>query len=104
MPVSLKLEHVIEEVLAQYPKSQRRALKKLAGVKLSASEAHAVWPRLLEHKWFLSERLGHDVGMRVAAVDYFENIEPPRPTRLIHTESDTLPPRLPMMMRLGERP
>ena len=28
-----------------------------------------------EHKWFLSERLGRDVGARVAAVDYLENVQ-----------------------------
>lgn len=104
MARSLKSEHVLEEALAQYPKSQRRALRKLAGVKLSAAEAQAVWPRLLEHKWLLGERLGRDVGLRVAAVDYFENIQPPRPRVSIWTERDALPPRLPMMLRLGERP
>jgi hypothetical protein len=70
MPISFKLEHVIEEVLSEYPKDQQRMLRKLAGVKLSQAEAGRAWPRVLEHKWFLSERLGRDVGLRVAAVDY----------------------------------
>jgi hypothetical protein len=44
-------------------------------VTLGIVEARALWPRILEHKWFLSERLGRDVGLRVAAIDYLENIE-----------------------------
>ena len=36
------------------------------------------------HKWILSERLGRDVGLRVAALDYFENVHPRKPqTRLV---------------------
>ena len=91
-----------EGVSAKRPESQKRALRKLAGVKLSASEADVAWPRVLDHKWFLSERLGRDVGLRVAAVDYFENIQPPR--RLVSVRGGWgLPPRLPMMMPFGER-
>lgn len=104
MTVSLKLEHVIEEVISEDPKSQQRALRKLAGVKLSTQEAGDAWPRIIEHKWYLGERLGRDVGLRVAAIDYFENVRPPRPRVSSWTESDALPPRLPMMMGLGERP
>ena len=101
MPIPFKLEHVIERVLSGPARSPRRRLKRLAGVRLSAGEASAAWPRILEHKWYLSERLGRDVGMRVAAVDFFQNIEPPRVrVRLRH---DSLPPRLPMMLPFGER-
>ena len=103
MPISFRLEHVIEEVLSEYPKDQQRLLKKLAGVKLSKTEARSAWPQLLEHKWFLSERLGRDVGLRVAAIDYFENVQPPRPSSFFHTGRDVAAPRLPMMLSLGER-
>ena len=103
MPISFRLEHVIEEVLPQHPQDQKRVLKKLAGVKLSATEARSAWSRVLEHKWFLSERLGRDVGLRVAAIDYFENVQPPRPSSFFHTERDVAVPRLPMMLSLGER-
>jgi hypothetical protein len=79
----------------------RRSLKKLAGVKLSASEASDVWPQVLEHKWYLGERLGRDVGLRVAAVDYFENIRRPRARTSLRAKGGGLPPRLPMMMPVG---
>jgi Domain of unknown function (DUF4032) len=103
MPISFRLEHVIEEVLSEHPRDQKHLLRKLAGVKLSETEASAVWPLVLEHKWFLSERLNRDVGLRVAAIDYFENIQPPRPPRSLNMMREMLPPRLPMMMSLTER-
>lgn len=79
----------------------RRSLKELAGVRLSASEACDVWPQVLEHKWYLGERLGRDVGMKVAAVDYFENVHRPRQRTRLRAKGGSLPPRLPMMMPLG---
>ena len=97
------LNYVIEKVLSAPPR-RGRALKELTGLRVSESQATAAWPRLLEHKWYLSERLGRDVGLRVAAVDYFENIERPAPpARRRLFEDDGLPPRLPMMLPFGER-
>lgn len=79
---------------------QQRALKKLARVKLSSAEARIAWPHIQEHKWYLSERLGRDVGMKVAAVDYFENVRPPH-TMSLRNGRNTLPPRLPFMQPLS---
>lgn len=80
-----------------------RALREWAGVKLSASEARAEWPRVLEHKWLVSERLGRDVGLRVAAVDYFENVRRTRTRASLRAKGGGLPPRLPMMMPFGHK-
>jgi hypothetical protein len=104
MPITSGPEQETAGAPARSPDGQWRSLRKLAGVKLSAFEAESVWPRILEHKWVLGERLGRDVGLRVAAVDYFENIEPPRTPVSIGTVRDGLPPRLPMMLSFGERP
>lgn len=82
--------------------SRSRSLRRLAGVELSEPEASAAWSRVLEHKWYLGERLGRDVGLRVAAVDYFENIEPPRVPASRRASAGGLPPRLPMMMPFGQ--
>ncbi len=76
MPIPFRLDQVIEQTLNENGGREQRALRRLAGVRLSQKAALVVWPRLLEHKWYLSERLGRDVGLRVAAVDYFENIRP----------------------------
>ncbi len=96
MPIPFKLDYVIERTLGQ--RSEQHVLRRLAGAKLSASEARAVWPRVLEHKWYMSERLSRDVGLRVAAIDYFENIQPHRAFRRVN---DALPQRLPMMQSLA---
>lgn len=99
MPLSFEGEESGAATVARDARRLRRSLKELAGVRLSASEARDVWPRVLEHKWYLGERLGRDVGLRVAAVDYFENVHRPRPR--LRAKSGGLPPRLPMMMPLG---
>jgi hypothetical protein len=103
MPLSLKLEHVIEEVISEHPVDQKRALKKLARVKLTESEARTVWPRVLEHKWYMSERLGRDVGLKVAAVDYLENIRPPHVSSSFRTVRDTIPGPLRFMRPLSSQ-
>ena len=79
--IPFKLDYVIERSLQEPPSEEQGVIKRLAGVKLSPVEARAEWPRVLEHKWFVSERLGRDIGLRVAAIDYFENVRLPRHTR-----------------------
>ena len=75
MPIPFKLDYVIERTLAEQAENRHgRALKALTGMKVSVAEARSLWPRILEHKWYTSERLGRDVGLRVAAIDYIENI------------------------------
>ena len=86
------------------PARRKRTLKELTGVKVTEAQAQKLWPRVLDHKWYLSERLGRDVGLKVAAVDYFENIERPLPrVRVPLFGGQELPPRLPMMLPFGER-
>ncbi len=55
-------------VAAEAPAPYRR-------IHLSASLIARFSREIEEHKWFLSERLGRDAGMRVAAVDYLRNIK-----------------------------
>ena len=81
MPIPFRLEYVIEQTLAEETRGEQRELRRLAGVRLDAAEARRLWPAVLEHKWYMSERLGRDVGMRVASIDYFENVRLPRPSR-----------------------
>jgi hypothetical protein len=74
MPIPFKLDYVIEKMLEKVPTSEQILLKGLAGLEFSRTEAFSMVSRIEEHKWYISERLGRDVGMRVAAVDYMENI------------------------------
>jgi hypothetical protein len=88
--IPFRLDYVIEESLRAGASEEQRALHKLAGVRLTPAEAAAEWTRVLEHKWFVSERLGRDIGLRVAAIDYFENVRLPRHTRTGATSSRAL--------------
>jgi transitional endoplasmic reticulum ATPase len=47
----------------------------LSGVKLDPDIALDVWPKILQHKWLLSEKVGRDVGFRTACIDFLENME-----------------------------
>ncbi|MBM4329068.1 MAG: DUF4032 domain-containing protein [Deltaproteobacteria bacterium] len=44
-----------------------------SGHRVDPEVAPELWQRILQHKWFLSEKLGRDVGMRVACIDLIEN-------------------------------
>src|ERR1044072_9698492 len=64
MPVSFESEKPAASVaVEQSARRLRRSLRQLAGVELSASEARAVWPSVLEHKWYLGERLRRGGGV-----------------------------------------
>lgn len=71
--MSFKLDHVNGRTLADDDVEQRN-LTSAVGERLSPAEAQEVWPQVLEHKWYLSERVGRDVGLKVAALDYFKNV------------------------------
>jgi hypothetical protein len=99
MPIPFNLDHVNERVHADAG-SEKQKIKQVAGMRLSSSEASEVWPQVLEHKWYMSERVGRDVGLKVAVADYFENV---RRVRKREQVRDTLPPTLPFMRPLGYR-
>jgi uncharacterized protein DUF4032 len=103
--IPFRLDYVIERTLqlanSANGRRERRMIIKLTGVRLPKANAREVWSSILEHKWYLGERLNRDVGLRAAAIDYLENIAPP-PT-VQRTRRDTLPPRLPMMRPLMAR-
>ncbi len=43
--------------------------------RLDSDLAEMLWPKVLQHKWFLSEKLERDVGLNVACLDLLENLE-----------------------------
>ncbi len=73
MPIPLRMEHVIDRLRAEAAGPATR-LRRLTGRRWSRREAGEAWPRILEHKWLLSERLGRDVGLWVAVADYLDNV------------------------------
>jgi SpoVK/Ycf46/Vps4 family AAA+-type ATPase len=47
----------------------------ISGVKFDTEIAADLWPKILQHKWLLSEKLGRDVGLRTACVDFVDNMD-----------------------------
>jgi hypothetical protein len=72
-----QLDSVVDEVLKNLPTEQQVFLKKYLNRDFPKKEAKHLWERILDHKWYVSERLKRDVGFRVAAVDYIENFYEP---------------------------
>ena len=98
--IPFRLDYVIEKTKDEGACEEQEVLKELAGVRLQPAEARAEWPRMLEHKWFMSERLGRGVGLRVAALDYFENVRLPRHTRTTYRPAASRLRRLAQTRRL----
>lgn len=48
---------------------------KISGAKFDPDIAVDLWPKIVQHKWLLSEKLGRDVGLRTACVDFVDNME-----------------------------
>ena len=47
----------------------------LTNLRFSEGEAKKHWAEIIIHKWMMSEKLERNVGVRVAALDYFKNVK-----------------------------
>jgi transitional endoplasmic reticulum ATPase len=47
----------------------------ISGTKFDLEIAADIWPKILQHKWLMSEKLGRDVGLRTACIDFLENMD-----------------------------
>ncbi len=75
-------DFIIENALEKKLTREQWLLRKFTGNRFAGHEATAVWDRIVDHKWYVSERLGRDIGLKVAAIDFVENIyEPPRKSK-----------------------
>jgi hypothetical protein len=99
MPVPFKSNYVAERARAD-DERERQKLKSATGMGLTPAAAQEVWPQVLEHKWYMSERLGRDVGLRAAALDYFKNVR-----RIAKRDElrEVSPPALPFRRPFGYR-
>jgi adenylate cyclase len=66
------------------------------GGKLASNLVAELWTHIQRHKWFLSEQLGRDVGIKVACLDYVENTDSMQ-TEMEEVERDHL------LKELGEQ-
>jgi hypothetical protein len=74
---SYKLDYTIEKVLESVPTREQSLLKEYLDQDFHKREAKHLWERIVDHKWYVSERLKRDIGFRVAAIDYVENFYEP---------------------------
>ncbi|MBV8553532.1 MAG: DUF4032 domain-containing protein [Acidobacteriaceae bacterium] len=72
IPFPFLSEETLESVARQQQETGRT--RNTGIVRIDPTEIDQYWSEIQNHKWFLSERLGRDVGTGVAALDYFENI------------------------------
>lgn len=65
------------EIIADIPGPEECVARifSYSGQKFEPDMAAEYWMKILQHKWLLSERLGRDVGFKVACVDFIENTE-----------------------------
>ena len=71
-PFPFWLEDTLESIAQRAQGVRNNGIARPIRLARQAMEAHRM--EIAEHKWFLSERLGRDVGNQVAALDYAENI------------------------------
>lgn len=72
-----KLDHTIDKTLNLKPTLEQKFLLEFTGKNFPEIEAKGLWARIIDHKWYISERLNRDIGLRVAAVDYVQNFYKP---------------------------
>lgn len=62
----------------------------ISGARFDPDTAADLWPRILQHKWLMSEKLHRDVGLRVACIDFIENMEQASEEYLAYKQRDIL--------------
>jgi hypothetical protein len=70
-------DYVIDKILQSVLTREQKVLAEYTGKQFSRTEAKKVWERVVDHKWYVSERLQRDVGLHVAALDFVENFYEP---------------------------
>ena len=72
------------------PEACADQILEISGTKFEPEAAAELWPRIMQHKFFMSEKLGRDVGLRVACIDFLENMEQAEKEYLAYKRQDTL--------------
>ncbi|MGD0884354.1 MAG: AAA family ATPase [Thermodesulfovibrionales bacterium] len=47
----------------------------ISGTQIDPDIAAVLWPKILQHKWLMSEKHGRDVGLRAACIDFVEHMD-----------------------------
>jgi transitional endoplasmic reticulum ATPase len=57
------------------PETCARTILEMSGAAFEPDIAAGLWSKILDHKWLLSEKVGRDMGLRTACIDFLENME-----------------------------
>ena len=68
-------EYLLDSIGKKPGTYYRELIFALIQIRLPEEEAKHDWNKILKHKYILSERLGRNVGIHVATLDYFTNIK-----------------------------
>lgn len=74
--IGFKNDYIIEKIINEQASKEQVFLQQMFGEKIEKTTAENFLERILDHKWYVSERLGRDIGLPVAALDFVANIEP----------------------------
>jgi len=72
------------------PEESTRRIFELSGAKFEPDIAADLWTKIMKHKWLLSEKLGRDVGYRIASIDFLENVEQALAEYMTYKRTDIL--------------
>jgi transitional endoplasmic reticulum ATPase len=72
------------------PEACAAQILEISGTNFEPEAAAELWPRIVQHKWLMSEKLGRDVGLRVACIDFLENMEQADKEYLAYKTQDVL--------------
>ena len=68
-------EYLLDSIGKKSGTYYRDLIFALIQIRLPEDEAKRDWKEILKHKYILSERLGRNVGIHVATLDYYTNIK-----------------------------
>ncbi len=57
------------------PETCASTILEMSGAAFEPEIAAGLWSKILDHKWLLSEKVGRDMGLRTACIDFLENME-----------------------------
>ena len=72
------------------PEESTSRIFELSGAKFEPDIAVDLWSKIMKHKWLLSEKLGRDVGYRIACIDFLENMEQALAEYMTYKRTDIL--------------
>jgi SpoVK/Ycf46/Vps4 family AAA+-type ATPase len=82
------MEISIKETLS--PEGCMNRIFELSGTEFEPETAADLWSKIMQHKWLLSEKVGRDIGVRTACIDFLENMEQAPTEYMTYKQSNVL--------------